>query len=743
MQNSLKLTSHRPFDVDLLRLSLAAHYHAPAIQFLFQYFEEYVEGAPLGKDMECPHLLLWNASTTCAISALRDAVKRQENWVSLTSSLVDLFDFDYVYPEDCPKTRTVVYYADVFDETFIANHQDLMALARKESLCYVLRYRPISKKDMHVEVIGGYGVELAIKSTEYSVIDDRDLSKGTNLAHLIDDAPIEHKLDLLYLITRDLPIFASSLNTAAFGSMDLKPIGGAEMLYLNGLQIRLDTLDLFKYNIMRPAYGSQLRYVRKNIFNVVLFLDLSNFKHLDVLMEVFQFVERDIPLRFGLVPAIDLKSDDHASVKAGLAFMEVSKKNGRKSARAFVEAVLSSVRNTNATLKEEDVTMALSKAKIEQASDTPYDVGDMKDRLIEVNRAYGIDSTQGGGFLNGKFFEIDDVRLRETADPYDYLMNSTSLKRRNTLIYGKSNTHIIVDFLDPLWSDIDFGAIPLSVNENCDMKARGASSGICLQLIALDVNLSDEQVKLCRLQDELTSIISWKSSDFAERSAEEICDFENQDIASRMWLRFQKALPSKWRNVIIINGRAIPGIDDKLWLTHEDLAIVLRVEQDLLAQTKTLLVTERFSLDLDPLKMLRIASAMKTASFSVPQESVYHEERAKRHDPEDISALAEHHVSFAIGDETFPLKLTLFVNPLSALGQKAISVIKKLVELTEQIQVKIVLVNESVDSDRFSNRFYRFVLGRSLDIKSARSNRAQFFGIPKTLLLTVNLDGKL
>ncbi|KAJ1557070.1 hypothetical protein HK405_000929, partial [Cladochytrium tenue] len=63
-------------------------------------------------------------------------------------------------------------------------------------------------------------------------------------------------------------------------------------------------------DILRPMYPGQLRYIRKNLFNLLFALDLTSLQHLDVLNQVFAFLDRDVPLRFGLMPLISGGGDD-------------------------------------------------------------------------------------------------------------------------------------------------------------------------------------------------------------------------------------------------------------------------------------------------------------------------------------------------------------------------------------------------------------------------------------------------
>jgi UDP-glucose:glycoprotein glucosyltransferase len=67
-----------------------------------------------------------------------------------------------------------VLYADITSTTFPQFHKTLVNAAREGKSSYRLRHRPSLSSVSEPLVINGYGVELALKRTDYIVIDDRD-----------------------------------------------------------------------------------------------------------------------------------------------------------------------------------------------------------------------------------------------------------------------------------------------------------------------------------------------------------------------------------------------------------------------------------------------------------------------------------------------------------------------------------------------------------------------------------------
>ncbi|KAJ1949416.1 killer toxin resistant protein, partial [Linderina pennispora] len=207
-----------------------------------------------------------------------------------------VLDLDHVYQTDAPASdKLVVLYADPRADDFLKLHQKAKELAESAQATYVLRYRPWASAERPLG-LAGYGVELALKSTEYKVIDDRDLdfagerSKGGAGAKLaVQDAgrngeielfdsdaePVikglpenlmssigfqatqmilgaSDKLAVLKQLAQDLPRYAHllsevELNTTLTDSIEqFRQIAPHDSFFVNGVRLTPDELDPFK-----------------------------------------------------------------------------------------------------------------------------------------------------------------------------------------------------------------------------------------------------------------------------------------------------------------------------------------------------------------------------------------------------------------------------------------------------------------------------------------------------------------
>ncbi|KAA8566212.1 hypothetical protein EYC84_008813 [Monilinia fructicola] len=140
-------------------LALSMRVAAPRIEAQFQYYHTAAEAS---------------------IKTKKDSSYEPHGTVTGDSQIQEL-PFDYVLGN--PTGPHSVLYADITSSTFGQFHKTLVKTAREGKTSYRLRHRrAIDAGSNKPLIIPGYGVELALKRTDYIVIDDRndeDASKST------------------------------------------------------------------------------------------------------------------------------------------------------------------------------------------------------------------------------------------------------------------------------------------------------------------------------------------------------------------------------------------------------------------------------------------------------------------------------------------------------------------------------------------------------------------------------------
>lgn len=196
-------------------------------------------------------------------------------------------------PQDLPFDRVMgnksapasILYADITSPAFRQFHKTLVQTAREGKTSYRVRYRkPPNFKSMPLE-ISGYGVELALKRTDYIVIDDRKEEDVTTIKadkmnevmledeELADLKPLstselhslalkaasfvmqsENPFETLIKLSQDFPKFSTAVaahNTSTeflvehFENRGLLVPAGVNVLWINGIQIFERQVDAF------------------------------------------------------------------------------------------------------------------------------------------------------------------------------------------------------------------------------------------------------------------------------------------------------------------------------------------------------------------------------------------------------------------------------------------------------------------------------------------------------------------
>ena len=91
-----------------------------------------------------------------------------------------LYHFDHVYPASGEAGTAVIVYARLGSASFGDFHSAVKSLAAAGTVRYILRHyvqksRLAGRDRLRMS---GYGVELAVKSTEYKAVDDSAVNEG-------------------------------------------------------------------------------------------------------------------------------------------------------------------------------------------------------------------------------------------------------------------------------------------------------------------------------------------------------------------------------------------------------------------------------------------------------------------------------------------------------------------------------------------------------------------------------------
>ncbi|PPQ69221.1 hypothetical protein CVT24_000018 [Panaeolus cyanescens] len=272
---------------------------------------------------------------------------------------------------------------------------------------------------------------------------------------------------------------------AIFDASD-RPEGGDIIFWWNDMEkdSRYSRWPESLYTLLRSMYPGQLPLVRRNLFNCILILDLSDRGALNfVANPMANVIERDFPLRFGLVPTPETEN----GAKMAKLFHYLTTEFGKKPTLSFIQSLSRAVvpdpmqRNVEWSAVS-DLYDQLVNARKEQKPDfVPVSLEDifkgklersapiekMNDYVERLGAVLGPTAPMGHAFFNGKHLPFDDDFLRnlqselsaqtqflagkvyemeltdenagETMSNYFYDLPTTS-KRRNKYIFPTGST---------------------------------------------------------------------------------------------------------------------------------------------------------------------------------------------------------------------------------------------------------------------------------------------------------------
>ncbi|XP_075708508.1 UDP-glucose:glycoprotein glucosyltransferase 2 [Rhinoderma darwinii] len=159
--------------VSLLKYAFSIRAYSPTVQMFQQIAAD--EPPPEG----CSAFASIHGKHTCKASQIKNLLKE-----SLDRSRPYLYKGDHIFPTLSKTAPVVVLYAEIGTKSFATFHKTLVEKAEKEEIIYVLRHY-IQKPSNRKMNLSGYGVELAIKDTEYKAMDDTQVEamNSTDKSH--------------------------------------------------------------------------------------------------------------------------------------------------------------------------------------------------------------------------------------------------------------------------------------------------------------------------------------------------------------------------------------------------------------------------------------------------------------------------------------------------------------------------------------------------------------------------------
>jgi UDP-glucose:glycoprotein glucosyltransferase len=165
-------------DLSSFDLALSMHSAAPRLEAHFQHYNTAVQPKFGHEDEEACESWVhvpWSGQRFCSPDLSESSAKPLGN----AQAEVHTLPFDRVLGcTTCGKSS--VLYADITSPSFREFHKTISKTAKDDLTSYRVRYKPSKNATPQPLLVSGYGVELALKRTDYIVIDDRKKDENTD-----------------------------------------------------------------------------------------------------------------------------------------------------------------------------------------------------------------------------------------------------------------------------------------------------------------------------------------------------------------------------------------------------------------------------------------------------------------------------------------------------------------------------------------------------------------------------------
>ncbi|KAF2147059.1 glycosyltransferase family 24 protein [Aplosporella prunicola CBS 121167] len=307
------------------QFALSIHSAAPRIEAHYQFYNTSVEPSlKAAQGDECEAWVLLEEKQYC-----RPELDKSHGTVA--GARTELLPFDRILG-DAERQIPFILYADITSPSFRAFHKTVSKSAKEGKASYKLRHKPSKTAHKGPLDVSGYGVELALKRTDYIVIDDRQadeagretgaepLQSSLQDQEVADLKPLseselkglglkaasfvmnsENPLDTLVKLSQDFPKHSSAISahnvTKEFleehkGNRAAILPPGFNILWINGVQIMPRDMDAF----------AMLEHLRKErgIINSVRNLGFSSPEAISVLSHkaISEASDKEEPQRY-------------------------------------------------------------------------------------------------------------------------------------------------------------------------------------------------------------------------------------------------------------------------------------------------------------------------------------------------------------------------------------------------------------------------------------------------------------
>ncbi|KAI0872841.1 UDP-glucose:glycoprotein glucosyltransferase [Hypoxylon argillaceum] len=573
---------------------------------------------------------------------------------------------------------------------------------------------------------------------------------------------------------------------------------GRVIIWLNNIEKdkRYATFSPSLSMLMQMSYMGQIPQVRRDIFNLVVPVDLSNKDDISLVVERLQgLVRRALPVRFGLVPLTPTKK---AEERAKLVYY-LTENYGLPSLMSFLESFLVEDQATLSDQENFDQAVKSRKSKTDSHELAFSDVFTSEDYETQLQLAkHWVERLQAHTSVPPVFIDgyaipregnwLQTMSMKLSSDLQQIqgqvymgtitddmwlpgIFLESALSRRNPYTHPDGDNPLKVLNVHRVYSEHGelFSRVPVIEADADTNKEKWAivvlvadlSSPPGLELLrsVLAFRRSNPGVRVDIVHNPKATENSHRINYSLVESASkllEATDLETLKIivssdASKPDDRYAHALTrflsfsglAQGDQALLVNGRIVGPIDAEFIFQEDDLQQLLEFEQ-----TKRIVPVYRAAESLgladkvsSPIAAAKLTSITALSTISDLPEGIFESASIIRTAVFDLWNSS--HTAIDVGNaETADIHLVALLNPASEIGQRWAPILKVLSELNG-VFLRIFLNPSEKLEELPIKRFYRYVLQSEPSFESdgaLQSHGATFKALPSEALLNLGMD---
>ncbi|GAP85192.1 putative UDP-glucose:Glycoprotein Glucosyltransferase [Rosellinia necatrix] len=573
---------------------------------------------------------------------------------------------------------------------------------------------------------------------------------------------------------------------------------GRVIIWLNNIEKdkRYASFSPSLSTLMQMSYMGQIPQVRRDMFNLVVPVDLGSPEDVSLVVERLQgLVKRALPLRFGLVPLTPTKT---AEERAKLVYY-LTENYGLPALISFLEPFSAGDQATQSEQKSFEKAIKNRKPKEDAAELSFHDIiaSDNYEDQLQLSKRW-VERLQANTqvppvFLNGFAIPretgwLQTMSMKLSADLQQLqsglfmgtvtddtwlpsLFLEGALTRRNPYTYPDGDNPLKVLNVHRVYSEHDdlFSKIPV-IDADIDTEKDkwavitlvadlSSPSGLQLLRSTLAFRRNNPGIRVDIVHNPRSTVNSHEVNSILVDNADKLLDTKNMEtleliasgsastsddgygLALTRFLAFSGlALGSQ---ALLVNGRIIGPIDTEFVFHEDDLQQLFEFEQ-----SKRILPVYQAAENLglagkisSPIAAAKLTSITALSTISDLPEGIFESTSIIRTAIFDLWGSS--HTAFDVGNpETADIHFVALLNPSSELGQRWAPILKVLSELNG-VFLRIFLNPNDRLGELPVKRFYRYILQSepSFDDNGAlHSQGATFKGLPSEALLNLGMD---